>query len=311
MRLSNFMINKILRYYIMNDNNYLEIISDINLEVERTPLHRRIEELKVSESSKTSLSDDLKKLMTVNNTIAPTTELNDVQLDMVLSTFKHIELTSRLYAMNPVNGKGISWAKDNDTDKIWSDASISNGYIELEDGTKKYYSDVTFAVIEKYTSWLVRTNSYSATLDQLDFSAGVTINKLVEDIVGLVAAGSPILQIVKKFSESGNEDGTKKGLNLSFEYKKENNTERLYQISPVGIYNQLLSFVATYFITEEQSKDFKSIFDMAFHHKSQMSAAGGMLLHYDTNTWGRYSQKIKDAMKKHEDSLMDDVFDLY
>lgn len=295
----------------MNGNNYLELISDISLEIERTPLHQRIEELKASENSKLSLSDDLKKLMTVNNTLSPSPELSDVQLDMVLTTFKHIEITTRLYAMNSVDGKGISWARDNNTRVIWNDASISDGFIKLEDGTKKYYSDVSFAVIERYTSWLVTTNDYRATLNKLDFSTGVTINKLVEDIVGLVAAGSSMVQIIKKFSESGNEDGTKKGLRLSFDYKKENNTERLYQISPVGVYNQMLSFVATYFITEEKSKDFNSIFDMAFHNKRQMSAAGGILLHYDTNTWGRYSQKIKDAMKKYEDSLMDDVFDLY
>lgn len=298
----------------MNSNNYLELIADINSEIGITPLNKRIEKLRRLDSGELSFSDDLKKLMAVNNTLSPAPNLNADQLDMVLTTFKHIELTSRLYAMNPKDGKGISWQRDNNSDVVWDDAAITDGFLKYNNNKTpktEYYSSLTFSVIEKYTLWLVRTNSYNVTINQLDFSVGATINQLVEDIVGIVAAGSPILQIIKKFSGSENEKGVKKGLELSFKYKKENKTERLYQISPVGVYSQMLSFVATYFITKEQVKESNSIFEFAFHHRNQMSAAGGMLLHYDITTWGSYSQKIKEAMKKHEDSIMDGVFDLY
>lgn len=274
----------------MKNDDYLAFIAGIADEIKKIPLQQRLSQIQKKDDDWPLVSDKLEKFTTVYNTLSPHPDLSEKQKTMMMCTFKHLDLITKKYAKRKANDKNIpSWQQENNTDAIWTDVDISEGFLTYN--TKKgelkkaYYSEVTLYALQNLTPWVVKTNTYNTTLDQMDFSTGVTITKLVEDIVSVIAVGSPILQIMQKFSQSENNKNVKEILSFSLDFKSKRNTERLFQISPVGNCNGLLSFVATFFITQEKSKDFNSIFDFSFKKTSQMYAAAGILVHYDNLTW--------------------------
>jgi len=300
----------------MKQNDYLELITNIVNEVNKVPLSHRILRLQKASDDFPPVSDKLEKLTTVYNNLSPHPDLSEDQTTMMMCTFKHLDLITKAYAKRRANTQNYpSWQQDNNTDDIWSDTNISDGYLtfKTKDGKTKtsYYSKVSLHALQNLTPWVFKTNTYSATIDQLDFSTGVTINKLVEDIIGMVSSGSSIKIIMDSFLKAEKNENVKDVLKFSLEYKKKVSTERLFQISPLGNFNGMLSFVATYFITEEKSKDFNSIFDLTFRKKSQMYAAEGVLVHYDQLTWNNYANQIIAATNKDKEKEIAMTLSLY